>query len=40
MSYSRKAYSEATFTQTTDDFLGALENAFRHFSGVPRTLLK
>ena len=26
-------------TQTTDDFLRALENAFRHFGGVPRTLV-
>jgi transposase len=37
--HSRKAYSEATFTQTTDDFLGALENAFGHFGGVPQTLV-
>ena len=36
LSHSRKAYSEATFTQTTDDFLRALENAFRHFGGVPQ----
>lgn len=39
LSHSRKGYSEATFTQTTDDFLRALENAFRHFGGVPRTLV-
>ena len=26
-------------TQTTDDFLRVLENAFRHFGGVPRTLV-
>lgn len=39
LSHSRKAYSEATFTQTTDDFLRALENAFRHFGGVPKTLV-
>jgi transposase InsO family protein len=39
LSHSRKAYSEATCTQTTDDFLRALENAFRHFGGVPRTLV-
>ena len=39
MSHSRKGYSEATFTQTTDDFLRALENAFRHFGGVPQTLV-
>jgi transposase len=39
LSHSRKGYSEATFKQTTDDFLRALENAFRHFGGVPRTLV-
>lgn len=39
LSHSRKAYSEATFRQTTDDFLRALENAFRYFGGVPRTLV-
>jgi transposase len=38
LSHSRKAYSEPTFTQTTDDFLCALENAFAHFGGVPKTL--
>jgi transposase len=39
LSHSRKAYSEATFTQTTEDFLRALENAFQHFGGVPKTLV-
>jgi hypothetical protein len=39
LSHSRKAYSEPTFTQTTDDFLFALENAFAHFGGVPKTLV-
>jgi transposase len=39
LSHSRKGYSEATYRQTTDDFLGALENAFRHFGGVPKTLV-
>ena len=39
LSHSRKAYSEPTFTQTTDDFLQALENAFAHFGGVPKTLV-
>jgi transposase len=39
LSHSRKGYSEPTFTQTTDDFLGALENAFAHFGGVPKTLV-
>jgi transposase len=39
LSHSRKAYSEATDRQTTDDFLGALENAFEYFGGVPQTLV-
>jgi transposase len=39
LSHSRKGYSEATFTQTTDDFLAALENAFRRLGGVPQTLV-
>jgi transposase len=39
LSHSRKGYSEPTFTQTTDDFLLALENAFAHFGGVPKTLV-
>jgi transposase len=39
LSHSRKGYSEATYRQTTDEFLAALENAFRHFGGVPKTLI-
>jgi transposase len=39
LSHSRKGYSEVSFRQTTDDFLGALENAFRHFGGVPQTIV-
>ena len=39
LSHSRKGYSEVTFRQTTDDFLGALENAFRAFGGAPKTLV-
>jgi len=39
LSYSRKAYSEVVFRQTTDDFLRCLENAFRQFGGVPRWLV-
>ena len=39
LSHSRKAYSEETYRQTTEDFLGALENAFAHFGGVCRTLV-
>jgi transposase len=39
LSHSRKAYSEVTYRQTTDDFLRCLENAFHHFGGVPQTLV-
>ena len=39
LSYSRKAYSEAVWHQSTEAFSGALENAFRYFGGVPRTLV-
>ena len=39
LSHSRKAYSEATYTQTTEDFFRCLENAFSHFGGVPKTLV-
>ena len=38
LSFSRKAYSEAVFRQDTETFLRCLENAFRHFGGVPKTL--
>ncbi len=39
LSHSRKGYSEASYRQTTEDFLGALENAFQHFGGVPQTVI-
>jgi hypothetical protein len=39
LSHSRKAYSEAVYRQTTDDFLRCLEDAFRHFGGAPRCLV-
>jgi hypothetical protein len=39
LSYSRKAYSEVVYRQTTDNFIACLENAFRHFGGVPKTLV-
>jgi transposase len=39
LSHSRKGYSEAIYHQTTDDFLRCLEDAFRHFGGVPRRLV-
>jgi transposase len=39
LSHSRKAYSEVVWRQTTENFIRALENTFRHFGGVPRTLV-
>jgi len=39
LSCSRKGYTESVFHQTTDAFLRCLENAFRHFGGVPQTLV-
>lgn len=39
LSASRKAYSEAVWQQTTDGFVSALENAFRFFGGVPKTIV-
>jgi transposase len=39
LSHSRKAYSEATFRQTTEDFIGCLENAFASFGGLPKVLV-
>lgn len=35
LSFSRKAYTEVFFRQTTENFIRGLENAFRHFGGVP-----
>jgi transposase len=39
LSNSRKGYSETVFKQTTNNFISCLENAFRHFGGVPKTLV-
>lgn len=39
LSHSRKGYSEVVERQTTEHFIRALENAFRHFGGTPRTLV-
>lgn len=39
LSHSRKAYSEAVYRQTTENFIRCLENAFLHFGGVPATLV-
>lgn len=38
LSFSRKAYSEAFFRQDTESFIRGLENAWRAFGGVPRTV--
>jgi transposase len=39
LSHSRKAYSEATDRQTTEDFIGCLENALWSFGGCPKVLV-
>ena len=39
LSHSRKAYSEVVWRQTTESFIRCLENAFRFFGGVPKTLV-
>lgn len=38
LSYSRKGYSECVPRQNTESFLRCLENGFRAFGGVPKTL--
>ena len=39
LSFSRKGYSEVVWRQDTESFLRCLENAFRHFGGVPKTVV-
>ena len=39
LSHSRKGYSEAVWSQTTESFIRCLENAFRHFGGVTATVV-
>ena len=39
LSHSRKAYSEAVYRQTTEDFVRCVENAFWAFGGVPQQLV-
>lgn len=39
LSHSRKGYAEAVLRQDAESFIRALENAFRHFGGVPRTVV-
>jgi len=38
LSYSRKGYSEAVYRQDAETFIRCLENALRHFGGVPTLL--
>jgi transposase len=39
LSHSRKGYSEVVWRQDAETFIRALENAFHHFGGVPKTLV-
>ena len=39
LSHSRKGDSEVVWRQTTEGFIRCLENAFRYFGGVTRTLI-
>ena len=39
LSHSRKAYSQAVYHESTEEFIACLENAFAYFGGVPRTLV-
>jgi transposase len=39
LSHSRKGYSEAVFKQNAESFIRCLENAFRAWGGVPKTLV-
>jgi transposase len=39
LSFSRKSYSEVVWRQDTESFLRCLENAFRRFGGVPKTII-
>lgn len=38
LSHSRKGYSESVFRQDTETFLRVIENALRHYGGVPLIL--
>jgi len=38
LSHSRKGYIEVVLRQDTETFLRVIENAVRHFGGVPRLL--
>jgi transposase len=39
LGFSRRGYSESIWRETTDGFLGTLEDSFHHFGGVPRVVV-
>lgn len=39
LSYSRKGYSEVSYTQDAESFVRSTENAFRHFGGVTEIMV-
>jgi len=39
LSFSRKSYSETIWKQTTENFIRSIENAFRSFGGVTKTVV-
>jgi len=39
LSFSRKGYSEVVWRQDTESFLRCMENAFRHFGGVTKSVV-
>ena len=39
LSHSRKGYSEVVWRQTTESFIRCIENGFRYYGGVARTLV-
>lgn len=39
LSFSRKSYSETIWKQTTENFIRSIENAFRSFGGVTKTIV-
>ena len=39
LSHSRKGFTIAVWRQTTENFIRCLERAFRHFGGVPKTIV-
>jgi transposase len=39
LNYSRKGYCQCVLAQTTDNFIGCIEDAFWHFGGVPKALV-